>query len=238
MAFADTDIGIDELHGIFQDLTIDMLGLAGSEFQASDGSVVEASEGSDIPTYNPYYTVRIGWPQEGQPAWKIDEDVVFLRIWEDDDQINRSRDTDILDIDGIIANIATSYTQVMRVQWTLYGPNAYANAKKIRNKIFSPLSHDTLAKQNLYLINDIQATRRIREMFTNQWWERCDLFIRFNELIIVNDEVNYIDSAEILITDGAHDTVIDITEPTPGSAWQDSEGSTLNTSEGSTFTNP
>jgi hypothetical protein len=65
-----------QIETVLQGISINMLGLPAPQ----------------SPTDPVYETVRVGWQQEGQPAWKIDEDVTFIRCVEEDDQYNRVRD--------------------------------------------------------------------------------------------------------------------------------------------------
>jgi len=177
---------LSQLNQLFQALTVSMLGITAD---------------------NPYYFVRIAWPQTGAPAWKITEDVCFLRIIEKEDPYNKQRDAQY---DG--TTLHTSYTRVLQVTWTFYGPNSFENAQVVRDQLFYSEGHNTLVKNNIYLIPNIQAPRRIPEAFNNQWWERTDLTIDFNELVKRELAVPYLRSAGIILTDGTFSETITIPE--------------------------
>jgi hypothetical protein len=180
------------LNVLFQNLTLAMLGAVGD-----------------------YSKVRIGWPTSGQPAWKIDEDIVFLRIAEVDHPINRLRDLIIEDRDDDYINQAWGYTRVIGVTWVVYGPASYDNANMVRDKIFFQTFHDLLAADYLYLVPDVPAPRRVPELFQGQWWERSDLHMQFNTKAIRNETIRWIRSTEIIVIDKTGEVArIDITAPT------------------------
>jgi hypothetical protein len=180
----DIDQSLSELGIIFQKMVMDMLGLL---------------TGSPIDYTSAAYFVRISWPTEGAPAWKSTEDVVFLRITEEDDPINRQREVGIEDASDTTLDEATSYTRVVGLYLVFYGPNSFANAQTVRDGVFKDRYRWELAKDKIYLIPDIVAPRRIPEAFQSKYWERVDLEMRFNEKVVKYDEINIIESAEILV---------------------------------------
>ena len=164
---------IKEAENLFKGVTLDMLG----------GS--------------PPADVRISWPTQGAPAFGINQDVIFLRVIEQDGQYNRQKEREYTNIDADTKNQALLYTRILNVTWIFYGPNSFDNAQTVRDKIFYQQHHDTLAKQQVYLITDFQAPRRAPDLFQGDWWERVDLSISFNEQIIRNEIISTVLSAEI-----------------------------------------
>jgi hypothetical protein len=194
---ADTYLTLPQLRAFFQRLTLTLLGMGGmleawEEYQADPPPDGE-------PPANPFYFVRTSWPTGGAPAWKIAENVAFLRILESDSQYNRQRDVAFDPYSEDSANQRTGYTRVVGVTWVFYGPSSFDNAQVVRDRIFYQTNHDALAGQNLYLVPDIPAPRRVPEPFQGQWWERTDLSMNFNEKIVRNMEVPYLQSAEVTI---------------------------------------
>lgn len=175
---ADTALTLKQFEDLFQALTCTLLGI-------------------DVSAHPDY--VRISWPTGGAPAWLITDDIVFLQVTEIDNPYNRQREVKFDPYDTLNADQVTNFTRVMQVAWTLYGPNSFDHSQTIRDTIFYQTNHDTLAVQNIFLIPDIYATRRIPELFQGQWWERTDLSMKFNELIIRNLAVPYIQSADITV---------------------------------------
>ena len=129
--------------------------------------------------------VRVAWSTTGSPAWKITDDIVFIKVSLSDDPIIQQRDV----IYSPITNTNTSsrivtYTKCHLIEWVLYGPCSYDKADLIRNGIFLPQITETLLTNKLALITTVPAPRRAPELFNGQWWERCDLQASFNEEVI------------------------------------------------------
>ena len=195
----DTILTLDQLNTLFQSMTLSMLGLDPTAWNAYQAALSSNQPWTDAIPANPFYNVRVAWPKEGAPAWKIDEDVVFLQVFETDDQINRQREIKNDAIDGQILNQEMSFTQVVTVNWIFYGPNSYDNSRKVKNQVFYQNFHDFLAKNGLYIVPDMSAPRRMPDAFSGQWWERVDLSMRFNELVIVNSNVGIASGASIVL---------------------------------------
>ena len=141
--------------------------------------------------------VRISWPTGGAPAWKITEDVTFIRIGDADDPLNIPRDTTSTPIDANTTTLSSTYTRVLTVHWSLYGPNSYDNAFLIRNNLYNQDIHDQLANNNMYIITEISTPIRSPELFADQWWEHTSMQATFNEFIKVDSVANLITTASI-----------------------------------------
>lgn len=155
--------------------------------------------GIDPASPGAFATVRIGWQRGGAPAWKINEDVVVLRCTEEDDDYNRQRDEKYTTLDAQRLNDTFTYTRVWRITWSLYGPNSFDNARKIRSGMFLQSIHDQLAPSNVYLVTDVSAPQRVPEYFQGQWWERIDFNAKFNEGVTETQPVNAIATSEIQV---------------------------------------
>ena len=191
---SDTQLTTDELNKLFQDLTILLLGLG-------------TPSGADDPLYQ---KVRISWPTEGQPAWDVADDVVFLRCFEIDDPYNRQRHAKITAIDGDSQNLnqATTYTRVINVTWIVYGPSSHENVNAIRDHILDQLNLDVLALNNLHILPFMKAPVRVPELYNGLWYEREDFSIMFNEKTVINLVIPAITSAEITLSDNSGTTSI------------------------------
>lgn len=173
-----------ELNIIFQLMVIEMLGFVAT------GSPADYSEAA-------YTAVRVSWPTGGAPAWKVSDDVAFIRVTEDDDLINRQRDVEITDYDTNNVNEEVTYTRVMALHLVFYGPNSYDHAQTVRDEIFSSYYRGQLEAHKIYPLPDIVAPKRNPEPFQGQWWERVDMEIRFNEGISKNKRIGLIKEAII-----------------------------------------
>jgi hypothetical protein len=158
-----------------------------------------------------YGLVRIGWQQQGEPRWKIGDDVAILRAVEEDDPINRTRDEQYIDSGNQNEDDVelTTYIRVWRVFWVLYGPNSFDNARKLRSALHRFPVHDQLAALNLYWVTDAGAPRRVPEQSAGQWWERVDFEARFNEgayesvlVGTVNNVEVFVEKADVIVEGG------------------------------------
>ena len=188
---------LDQLNKIFQQMLLDMLGY-----------VKTGSPADYDPTA--FYFVRVSWPTEGAPAWKITEDIVFIRVVEEDHAINREREVENTRVDDLLLNEKTSYTRVVSLAMVFYGPNSFEHAQTVRDGVFDDRYRLPLAKEKIFPIPDIVAPRRIPEAFQAQYWERTDLELRFNEKISKNRDISTIGSAEIVVYDHSGE-IADIT---------------------------
>lgn len=149
--------------------------------------------------------VRISWPTNDAPSWKINEDIVFLRITPIDDKQARTLNIiyDTNSLDNVNLNKETGYTRVHKVDFTLYGPNSYDNADLIRYTLLEPNAYkDEFKSKNLFVIPDIPMPTRLPELYNGQWWDRTDFSANFNEAVIRKSLVPFIQSAEIkLVTE-------------------------------------
>jgi hypothetical protein len=141
--------------------------------------------------------VRLAWPTAGSPAWKINEDIVFIRITPIDDKMARTQDILYNTNASDYALKSVGYTRVHKIDWTLYGPNSYDNADLIRSKI---LNNDYLvdfSAYNLYLVPDVPMPVRLPELYNGQWWERSDFSASYNETVIRRSQKPYFVSTNI-----------------------------------------
>ena len=194
-----TDIFLtqDAVNKVFQNLTINLLGL----------TTPTATDKSS------YAKVRVSYPPEGQPAWKVTDNICFVSVFERDGEYNKPRNVIMEALDADNANQETTYTRILEVLWTFYGPLSFDNARKVKDGVFLELNRETLAGSNLYLVPSSPNPVRIPEVYQGQWWERVDLRMLFNEQVVVNLTVPYLKSSEItVVREDGDDTVIEVTE--------------------------
>lgn len=165
----------EQMEDLFWQVTMTMLGFNPAEF----------SDEHNPPAFMP---ARISWPQEGAPAWKIDEDVTFIRVipHEDDDYTRQLDSTYEATANTVIKK--SSRTRVWEVQFVVYGPNADTNVNKIKDGVFRQDIKRILSASSVFLIPDLPPSRRVPELYAGRWWNRWDLSIFFNELYQLPDE--------------------------------------------------
>lgn len=173
---SDMILTLRQLEDAFRNLTCAMLGLDPS-------APVNADK------------VRIAWPIGGAPAWKIDDDVVFLQITPANDPYIQQRDITYTGGNNDSSNVITSYTRAHAVHWILYGPNSFDNAEKIRNGLYNA----DLSASSLYVVLNIPAPIRAPELFNGRWWERSDLSATFYETVTRQGTVPVIHGVKITI---------------------------------------
>lgn len=148
----------------------------------------------------PQCKFRWSWPTQGAPAFKVSDDVAFLKLYDIEGTLTGQREDSYSQNSGI-SNMATGYTRVLRLDFIFYGPESWENATKVRNQIYWQENHDVLALSNLYLIPKFEPPRRVPELWQGQWYERSDLSMTFNELVVLNREVPYIEKVQVGVFD-------------------------------------
>lgn len=180
---ANTKLTLKQAEDLFQNLTLLMLGL---------DPTAKASQSR----------ARIDWPANGAPGWKRTEDVAFLMVNYDDDPYTRQVEVTYQENTETAANMVTSSTRLLRVTWICYGPNSFDDADNIKAKLFTPEIKLLAAQSNLALITDVPMPVRSPELFNGQWWDRTTFYARFNELVIRQSDVPYIQYADVQIVKG------------------------------------
>jgi hypothetical protein len=133
-----------------------------------------------------YYFVRVGWQQEGQPAWKITEDVCTLHVTLQDDPYARVRDNGY-EMTGSPADVLTNVsgsTQIWKVALLIVGPNCALNARLILTALAEfDWASEELSAQNLYPVVAPPRPIYSKENFQGQWWPRADVEFLCNEAV-------------------------------------------------------
>lgn len=179
----DTILSKDQIEDFFQNLTLQILGV-------------------DPNSPSSQSRVRIEWPKNGYPGWKIDEDIAFLLVTYDDDAITRQMDVNYAPLDEYQANHLLSYTRVVRVSWTCYGPNSFNDIDTIRSSLYIPKYKELIKANNLALILDVPNPMRSPELFNGQWWDRSSFYARFNEKVTRTSAVPYITGSDVQVVKG------------------------------------
>ncbi|WP_371378908.1 aldehyde dehydrogenase [Sporomusa aerivorans] len=141
--------------------------------------------------------VRRTYSTDGQPAWKIDEDVVFIRLFEKEDDYTKQLDS-VYEPRASTVIKQSARTRVWEVQYVAYGPVAHANINKIKDGVFRQDVKRLLSASSVFLIPNLPTCKRVPELFGGQWWNRWDTSLNFNELYRLPDEdVGRIESVSV-----------------------------------------
>jgi len=157
---------------------------SGSGLTVNITSIKPVSTAND--STNPFWTVRVGWQKQGQPAWTIEENHCFITAYTDDDPFSRISDKAYDANDAVSLAELRAYTQVWKIHFVNYGPNAFTNAVLIVAAMALDWVHDALAAQNIYAVTEWKRPTVMYEDRDGQWWPRADVELRFNELVNMN----------------------------------------------------
>lgn len=150
------------------------------------------------PNSQAWFQIRIAWQQQGQPAYRITDDVCIVSAVPDNDPFSQVRDQLIAPNDDVSLAQQMAYTQVWKLHFTLYGPNSADRARLIVSAMALDWTHDLLAQSNLYAVTQWNRPRYLPELYQGQWWQRADVDLRFNEL--VNESIIVSSAAGVNVT--------------------------------------
>jgi hypothetical protein len=126
------------------------------------------------------------------PDWDRMEDVCFIYALPYDDPYNKQRNRRNIYIEGPDMIQLDEHTNVHNMLFVNYGPNAYEDARKIRDGMFRNPIRRLLRRNHFALVTDIAAPRRVPELYNNEWWNRVDVNVIFNEFVRLKDEMRTI----------------------------------------------
>jgi hypothetical protein len=144
--------------------------------------------------------VRVGWQTGSAPAFKITDNVVFITATPVDHLYNRQHD-ELIEEGSPDLIISRGFTRVMALNIIAYGSEAVTNLQKIQLGMFYNNVRNLLHAEEIYYIPDTPEVRRVPEEFQNQWWERADIQLRFNELLTDEQTVYGVDSVGVTVSD-------------------------------------
>jgi len=146
-----------------------------------------------------FSTVRCGYQTQGQPAWKITDDVCIVMATEEEDEYNKLREVRLSQYDATHDLATTVYTRVWLLRFTFYGPNSFTRARRVKSAMYQQAAHDALAAKNLYMMMATDALTRAPENFQGEWWERTDWRAKFYEAVAEYELQQTVGSVEVLV---------------------------------------
>lgn len=165
-----------------------------SEFETLMWSELMGILGYDLNRTPP--PVRRSWPTDGAPDWKINDNVVFMQVTENADDIMQPIDEHWLDAGRDLLR-QSAMTRTVQLRLNAYGPACYESLLKVRLEIMRGRAN--LQKQKIYIIPGTDSVRYAPELFQGRWWKRADLTLFFNVLIVIDAPVNAIESVDITV---------------------------------------
>lgn len=177
---ADIILSLNELGDLFYDLTVLMIG----------GS--------------PPADVRRAWATQGAPAFDANDNVIFYKITDVESPMTALREDLYSQIGSPeYGNMKLGYTRTLQVDWIFYGTSSWDYATLVRNGLYFESNRDLLKLNNIYPVPQFAPPRRIPELFQGLWYERMDLSVKFNELIVLDRTQPYIKIVPIVVIDEA-----------------------------------
>lgn len=136
----------------------------------------------------------------GAPGWKHEQDRLFIRLSELDDEYAKFRDSLYHPNEKTVIK-TTSRTRVWEVYLIAYGPHAHEWLNLIKDGVFLQKARRFYFKHDIALITDYPQMLRVPELYNGRWWERWDMRLKFNELYIVEEDVSSIEDIKIYVNE-------------------------------------
>lgn len=144
--------------------------------------------------------VRLAWQTQGDPAWAITDNIVFIEAVEKESNYSKIRDQATADNeDGLTATVTLQYSRVWTIRLSSRGPGGFDACRIIKSALLLDWTHDSLALSNLYVNPSFSATVRIPELKSGRWWARLDFNFDVYEGIIETIVYNTIGSVQIQV---------------------------------------
>jgi len=160
-------MSITQIEDMFRSIVCRLLGV-----DADDGGRVRFVWGSDVDRNS-----------KSAPNLATTQDVCYIQITPQDDNFNRLRTIRYIDMGGVDLTAIDEHTDVHSVLFINYGTNAYDNARRIRNGLYSNDVRRTLRLNNFALVTDAPAIRRVPEIVNANWINRVDVSATFNQFV-------------------------------------------------------
>lgn len=142
--------------------------------------------------------VRQSWQTQGNPAFTIDDDVVFIRCIEQETDYNTIRDEMTVGNNEDTSIRIRVYTRMWNVFFRARGPNSFDQIRLIKSLLLEDFPHDNLAALNLYMIPATSTPVRAPELFEGRWWEQVDYNIDLLEQVTETFTIQTVNAVEVI----------------------------------------
>lgn len=140
--------------------------------------------------------IRLSFPREGAPDWRITDNVVFLNLSQRDDDYARQQDSIYSPEDGTVIRRGVR-TRVWDLHVKAYGPRSFDIATAMQDGVFDLSTKRLLNPKYIFLVPYLARAVQANEIFAGQWWERWDTTLTFNERHIPKEDVGHIEKVPI-----------------------------------------
>lgn len=159
--------------------------------------------------------IRVAYAEEPAPSWKHTDDVIAFYIEPlAEEYAEDYYETTVEDNDKLTRT--TTFTDVVKINVSCYGPNSRIYAKKIQVYIQKNDYRRALAQIGAYPVLKSPSPKYIPYEYNKQWWQRTDLELTFNVKTNFTDTTNFIKSVNISVITDKGDTRDVITDQTSG----------------------
>lgn len=146
-------------------------------------------------------TVRVRKSWSGTPDWSCENDVIFVRAEETNNE-DVSQAFDAIWVDrGEDLTLTEGATRVIRLTVTGYGPTVYNHICTLRQRLLRGIR--SLREHSIYAIMEPDTVVYAPELFQGRWWPRTDLSVRFNVLTIFDTEVNAVCEVDFSVSENS-----------------------------------
>lgn len=135
--------------------------------------------------------VLIQYQPQGQPSSKIGDDVAYVKITPEPDERglykNRKR---VYNSDSETFTFTQQATRTLTLHVVFYGPNCYELCTLFNEKLYFSNVQVQLRQTYLSLVPDrTNGPIRLPEQHNGQWWQRCDIELRFYNAVAIEETV-------------------------------------------------
>ena len=141
--------------------------------------------------------VLISYQQKGQVSSKIDEDVCYVKVFDEPDERHTWKNRKYENAGDQVK--VTQYTmRTLMLQVTFYGPNADNLITRLNEYFYHDTTKQFLYENELSFIPDRTVEpRKFYEKINEQWWQRSDLKLYFYNTISTEELIDTIESVDI-----------------------------------------
>lgn len=163
-----------------------------------------------------YSQVRVDWQTQGQPAYKVGENICFIKAIPIASAYGKVSDRTYTPNDEATLIENWGETQVWRVSFMFNGPRGYLNARLVRSAfeldwVLDYLGAPPRYATELHFVNMWEQPTYSKELYQGTWWWRSELQAELNELTLKTITVPSAASARIsIITDNGITQTVDI----------------------------
>ena len=142
--------------------------------------------------------VLVSYQQKGQRSSKIDEDVCYVKVFEEPDERHIWKNRKVENIEDNKVKVTQYTMRTLMLQVTFYGPNADNFCTRINEHFYHDGTKQFLYENDLAFIPDRTVEpRKFYEKINEQWWQRSDLKLYFYNSISTEEILDTIESVNI-----------------------------------------